>query len=163
MEQETKLQKPKSPLKLVAIVLGIAVILVGGVLLWRFGGNLTGKTGQKLVSGFPTSPVYPNAELKSSQKTLHHSTEDNTEDFTYHGTWETTDSVPTVMDWYLKKLPQDGWLIDDYPANKKEENIQFIDAHKGNQTIQVSVIRDKGTQMTKVILEYPYEIPEDES
>jgi hypothetical protein len=86
-----------------------------------------------------------------------------TKGFNYHGTWETTDSVPTVMAWYLKKLPQDGWHIDDYPANKKAEDVQFIDAHKGKQTIQVSTIKGKGAQMTKVIIECPYEIPEEES
>jgi hypothetical protein len=153
----TKLIKSKPFLKLLLITIGIIVILVT-LVLWRFGGNLTGKSGQQLTKGFPASPVYPNAVLKTSQKTTHY-----LGDFSYHGTWETSDSVPTVVAWYLKKLPNEGWFIDDYPADKKAENVQFLDAHKEKQIIQVSVIRDKGAQTTKVIIEYPVVPPESES
>jgi hypothetical protein len=111
-----------------------------------------------LVEGYPTSPIYPDSELKDSEKTPHY-----LGDYSYHGTWETTDSVPTVMAWYIEKLPSEGWFIDDYPADSQAEDIQFIDAHKEEQTIQVSVIRDPDTQKTKVVIEYPIVTPEEES
>jgi|GEM_PF-4662867 len=158
MENGTKLLKSIKFSKPLLIILGVAVILVIIIVLWQFGGSLTGKGRQQLVSGFPVSPIYPHATLKTSQKTTHY-----LGDFSYHGTWETYDSVPTVAAWYLKKLPNEGWFIDDYPADKKAENVQFLDAHKEKQIIQVSVIRDKGAQTTKVIIEYPVVPPESES
>lgn len=106
-----------------------------------------------LVEGYPTSPVYPESDLSNSTKDLQPAG-----DYSYHGTWETTDSVPTVMAWYLERLPQEGWFIDDYPAQDQAESIQFLDAHQQDditKILQLSVIRDPDTNTTKVIIEYP--------
>jgi hypothetical protein len=157
MEQDTKLQKPKSFSKLLFITLGILlIIVVAGVLLWQFGGlsteNKVQKSGSepRIVEGFPDTSIYPKAQFKDSEKRPHF-----LGDFSYHGTWETTDSVPTVMAWYLEKLPQDGWSIDDYPADRKAEDVQFVDGHKGEEPIQVSVIKNKKIGLTQIVIEYP--------
>ena len=156
MEQDTQLQNRKSFLKLLFLSLGISTVLVVGAILLRYGGfsawklSLKPQVAQQLVEGFPTSPIYPKAEFTDSEKTPHY-----LGDFSYHGTWETGDSVPVVMAWYLEKLPQEGWFIDDYPADKNAQDVQFIDGHKEDKVIQVSVTREQGAQTTKVIIEYP--------
>jgi hypothetical protein len=155
MEQYMKLLRSKSFLQLLLPILGVLVILAG-VAIWWFNGSSAEKEAsksggeQKLVEGFPATLVYPNAKFTDSEKRAHFLGE-----FSYHGTWETADSVPTVMAWYLEKLPKEGWFIDDYPADKKAEDIQFIDGHKGEQPIQVSVIRDQNSSLTQIVIEYP--------
>ncbi|OGY24039.1 MAG: hypothetical protein A2126_01685 [Candidatus Woykebacteria bacterium GWB1_45_5] len=155
MERGTGLIKSKNFVKLSLIILGISVIVVG-VVLWRLGGSSTEKAAlksggeQQLIEGFPATLVYPNANFKDSEKRPHF-----LGDFSYHGTWETTDRVSIVMAWYLEELPQEGWFIDDYPADKKAENIQFIDGHKEEKPIQVSVIKDQNSGLTQIVIEYP--------
>jgi hypothetical protein len=139
----------------VSVILASVVILRSGLLL-----NTPVEEKPTLVEGYPTSPVYPESEFSESTRDL-----EPAGDFSYHGTWETTDSVPTVMNWYIERLPQEGWFIDDYPAQDQAETIQYLDAHQEDDItniLQLSVIRDPDTNTTKVILEYPAKSTGDE-
>ncbi len=109
---------------------------------------------KELVEGYPTSPTYPDSSFVDSTK------EPNAVggDYSYHGTWETDDSVPTVMAWYLEKLQSEGWNMNVLPADPQAPDIQYAEGYKGEDIyniIQVSVIRDKSTNKTKAIIEFP--------
>src|SRR4030042_2088338 len=77
-----------------------------------------------LIKDFPEIPVYPKANLILSL-----SEPDNNGTF-YQSVWEVNASVPEISAWYMKSLPDSGWIIDVKPADIDATDIQNIIAIK---------------------------------
>jgi hypothetical protein len=143
----------KHPVIIFSFVIAILAFLALGYLLYLQKFSSRDETPPQLIEDFPESAVYPNTELKDTGKDLQEAG-----DFTYHGSWDTSDTVPEVMAWYLEILPQQGWFIDDYPAQDQADFIQFLDAHKEDDPsfiLQLTAIREPGSDQTEILLEYP--------
>ena len=79
--------------------------------------------------------------------------------------WQTTDPLPTVVDWYLSAISSLGWTIDVFPANLDAQDIQYLTALKNSDQLQLSLTRSSPTDPTQILLVIqpnPTLIPEDE-
>jgi len=99
-----------------------------------------------LVSGFPETPVYQNARLLESVK-------DPREAILFEATWETDSSVPSVSNWYLESLQREGWTLDVVPADVSGD-IQLARLYKDNYTLHLSIIFDRVSAKTKIVVEF---------
>jgi hypothetical protein len=94
------------------------------------------KSKVSLIKGFPDGvPQLPKTNLISSNK------ETAQKNDRYNGVWQSSDSVPEVVAWYLNDLPANDWKIDILPSNLKTTDIQYITAYKGNLYLQLSIVR----------------------
>jgi len=104
------------------------------------------KTQVSLVPGFPETPVYQNARLLESVK-------DPREAILFEATWETDSSVPSVSNWYLESLQREGWTLDVAPADASSD-IQLARLYKDNYTLHLSIIFDRVSAKTKIVVEF---------
>jgi hypothetical protein len=139
--------------KLVFPISLLIVILISTFLLVKRPQKQPTSTAN-IADDYPESPVYPNADFQDSNKVESYTKTD----FSYDGTWKTQDDVATVMAWYIDKLKNDGWNMNVLPANPNATDIQYAEGYYGKniyKIIQVSVIKEKDTQKTKIVLEFP--------
>lgn len=96
-----------------------------------------------LVQGFPDVPQISKTKLVASNKEVTKKSD------RYNGVWQTPDSVPSVVNWYLKDLPSNNWIVDVLPANINATDIQYLTAVKDNLYLQLSIVRKgKITEIT---------------
>lgn len=109
--------------------------------IWYFTGN---RTVQKLPSDFPDIPVYTNAVLVSTNKTISNSGDG------YVGIWKSEKNVSDITGWYSTSLKNSGWTIDIAPENTASNEIQYLVAKKSDTVVQLSVLRSQngGTEIT---------------
>lgn len=81
---------------------------------------------KQLAPDFPEFPVYPKATLEeSSQRVTPLGTGND-----LYAEWYTTDSVGTVMKWYLKVLQIEGWMVE-FPETPESSGEQIAKIYKG--------------------------------
>jgi len=140
----------KAALRIILALLVVEIVFFG--LFWlnqKFGwlkppSNL--KIATTLVQGFPSVPQVPQTQLVSSTK------ETVTKNDRYNGVWQSSDSVPNVVAWYINDLPKNEWKVDIIPSNLKATDIQYLTAYKGTLYLQLSIIRKvKFTEITAQI------------
>lgn len=104
---------------------------------------------------FPTFPVYPKSAVVKNLA------ED--ENGHLYSSWQTTDSVVKAMGFYLQNLPQNGWTIEQLPADITNPDLQYLTAVKGELSLQLSIIRNADISQTQIISQFPKPINEEES
>jgi hypothetical protein len=70
---------------------------------------------KEIIYGFPDFPIYPEAEIKSSQRTEKY----GLEPISYQAYMDSHDSVLNIIKWYKDTLTEEGWTI---MPNSDEEN-----------------------------------------
>jgi len=130
---------------LLLVVLGIC-IFIGSRIVGRRTSlvmNINNPSAFQLPPGFPH---YGGAQLLGTNL-------NNTQKPIF--TWQTSDKVGKVMDWYQKNLKKEGWNITIPPStqNAYMDIVANLEARKGRLILQLSVISDG--QATKIIAEFP--------
>ncbi len=125
------------------------LLLISGFMIWRIRnpGISTVQT-PKLAVGFPEIPVYPKANLISSVS------KPDTDGTFYQSIWEVSASVPDISGWYLKSLPDSGWVIDVKPADINVPDIQNIISFKEDKTLNLGIIKEADGNNVKITAEF---------
>lgn len=131
-----------------AFFLTVLLIILGFV-AWRIRnpGTSTVQT-PKLAAGFPEIPVYPGANLISS------ASEPKAGGTFYQSTWEVNAGVPDISVWYLRSLPDSGWMIDVKPADINVDDIQNIISVKEDKTLNLGIIKEADGNSVKITAEF---------
>lgn len=110
--------------------------------------NIVEVKGQ-LVEGFPDFPVYPEAKLVQSVQLKKSGSVGG-----YRARWELAgESVPKVMEWYVKELRSKGWVVQP-PDDPKAYGEQIATITKDNQAAYLRVeLHEQG------IIEIEVDIP----
>jgi hypothetical protein len=144
--------KKSAILVFILIVILIILVMIG----WHIR-NLNTSINQspKLVVGFPDIPVYPKANLISSVS------EPNADGIIYQSIWEVSESVPNISSWYIKSLEDSGWIIDVKPADLNANDIQNIISIKGDNTLNLAIIKKAEKKKVEITAEFFPEVKDE--
>jgi len=107
------------------------------------------KPANQLDLGFPTFPVYPQAQLIHNE-IVNDPTVENIEK-RYLAVWNSNDQAPQISQWYQENIVQSGWTMSIPPADLTA-SIQQIEFQKEDTTLTVSIVRQK--TVTEITLDY---------
>lgn len=100
-----------------------------------------------LVSDFPSMPIYPNSELLRTYR----KSEDGK--VGYEGVWQSEDSSPEVMGWYIKSLTSSDWVVVEEPYDPLADGEQFLVVEKEGITLNLTIENEGG--LTSIYAEFP--------
>ncbi len=102
----------------------------------------------QLISTFPSFPVYPEAKIVRSAKIGQAPSRG------FEAKWETNESVPQVMSWYLSELKKEGWEIVTPPGDTYTTGEQIAKLSKEQMTVTLDIDQES-KNVTEIIVNIP--------
>ncbi|MCR4264341.1 MAG: hypothetical protein NUV98_06510 [Candidatus Roizmanbacteria bacterium] len=102
------------------------------------------KVEEKLVSGMPDIPMYPDATVEESfKRTVGEMNE-------YYAVWTVNASVGEIISFYETELAKDGWTITEIPEERNETGDESIAATKNNMNLLINLERVTASDPTEI-------------